>query len=596
MKKIRLNSLFVKLSLSVIVVEILLAMLLFFTNIRSSEHIYTEMFSSAQEKIFEQIEGEFYDFYMDQLEICKSVAGNESVAEYLTMDESDATMAQKITYRMQRQVEQMKISEYDNTTLFLLGTNGRNYIYSHADLLSMTADEILSLTVTKAAAENPGTMVCKYMERGFTDTTKREPIVVTCQTIPGEDGEIIGYVYLATKEADIRELYDYFISGISDIVLFNSESEVISSNNSKYLYAEDSVLAHLKEIVAECRENRVYQMERTENHQSIIYLVHQFANTDFVIVGMVNAQRTFYEKYNMVRNILLVAGISLLSIIVISGLVRRQTGPIYRLVGNMRQQDGQNLNGHVPVEGTEEIQELSRTYNKMLDDLQLYIDRVVKTEQAKRSIELRALQMQINPHFIYNTLASIKWLILQGNAAGASESIDAFIALLRNTISNSDEFITIRQERCNLENYVTIIRTRYGNRVQVEFYIQEECYEAKIPKMVLQPFVENAFFHAFPVEQRGTINIFINQSDRRLHIEIADDGVGMTRERLNGMLYGEDKREHFTGIGVHNVDERLKLIYGMEYGVQIDSEEHCGTTVTVEIPFEKLETEKNPEI
>ena len=113
--------------------------------------------------------------------------------------------------------------------------------------------------------------------------------------------------------------------------------------------------------------------------------------------------------------------------------------------------------------------------------------------------------MQINPHYIYNTLAGIKWLILQGDGGKAAATLDAFIALLRNTISNADEFITIRQEEQNLRNYVQISQVRYGNKIQVEFYIQDCCMEAKIPKLLLQPFIENAFFHAFPCGQRGGV-------------------------------------------------------------------------------------------
>ncbi len=174
---------------------------------------------------------------------------------------------------------------------------------------------------------------------------------------------------------------------------------------------------------------------------------------------------------------------------------------------------------------------------------------------------------------------------LNGNSRNSDETIDAFIALLRNTVSNADEFITVRQEEENLRSYVKINQTRYGGKVHVEFYIEEQCMEAEVPKLSLQPFIENAFFHAFPNERYGTINVLIQRLDKQLHIEIADDGIGMTKERLDSMLSNERKKEHFTGIGIKNIDERLKLIYGSSCRVQIDSQKDCGTTVCIEIPF-----------
>lgn len=543
------------------------------------------MFASSQEKIFGQIEERFYQFYMDLAEITKAVADDETVQAYLTDTGSDPVEAQRITYEMQQQVEKTKILEYDNMTLLFIGMNGRSYMYSYGDLISLPFAAIYEFPVTKEAGANPGQLICKYMEHGFTDTMKNEPVVAVCRAIQNKDGYVIGYVYLVLKETEIRGFYDYFISGTSDIVVFNQKKEVISTNNERYLSNGSDALRNLQDIAAEAKESHIYQTVREEDGECIMYLIQQFTNTDFVIAGTVNAERTFYEKYNLVRNIVLAVVIAAVNILFVFILVSRQTRPIYRLAKSMREQKQRDFGEYVKVEGTDEIRELSQTYNEMITDLHRYIDKVVETEQAKRTVELHALQMQINPHYIYNTLASIKWLIMQGCASDSAAAIDAFIALLRNTISNADEFITVRQEGENLRNYVKINQIRYGGRVNVEFYIQETCMDAKIPKMSLQPFIENAFFHAFPNGRRGNINVFVQQRGGRLSVEIADDGVGMTKQRLDSMRSKEQKQEHFTGIGVHNVDERLKLIYGMEYGVRIESERDCGTSVVVEIPF-----------
>lgn len=590
MKKLHFNSLFFKLAVTVMAGGIVLAICLFFTNIRSSENIFAELFSSSQAKIFSQIEENFYNFYMDVTEISKSVANSEKVETFLTEEYKDTVEEQRVTFEMKKQVQEMKISEYDNMTLLLVGVNARSYMYSYADQVSSPLAEILELTVTKEAAESRGRLICKYMDKGFTDTTKNSPVIVCCRTIEMNQ-DIIGYVYLVIKETEMQEFYDYFISGTSDIVVFNSKNEVISTNNSSYLNTGGESLLRLQNIVEESKQSRIYHTTKEVNGETITYLVQQFTNTDFVIAGTVNAERAFYETYNLVYNIAVAFFIVLCNIAIIFILVRHQTRPLYQLANTMRSQKNRDFNGYIEVDGTDEIKELCQTYNEMISDMRHYIEKVVETEQAKRNVELHALQMQINPHYIYNTLASIKWLIMQGDAEQSTETIDAFISLLRNTISNADEFIPIRQEIVNLKNYVKINQTRYGDKVKVEFYVPEECMDCKIPKLALQPFIENAFFHAFPGDRGGNINVFMRRMENNLLIEIADDGIGMAKERKESMFH-ENKSDHFTGIGVKNVNERLKLIYGMDYGISIESEENAGTTITVVIPFQELVNEK----
>ena len=195
--------------------------------------------------------------------------------------------------------------------------------------------------------------------------------------------------------------------------------------------------------------------------------------------------------------------------------------------------------------------------------------------------------MQINPHYIYNTLASIKWLVYQNDSEKTIQTIDAFIKLLRNTISNMDEFITIEQELKNLENYIFINHTRYGEAIKVEYYVSHNCYGCLIPKLILQPFIENAFFHAFPSGRTGTIQIFMKQKGRDLEIRIVDDGVGMNQVEAQQALYDATQKEHFSGIGIHNVQDRLKLLYGESYGIQIESVKEQGTTITVRLPVKR---------
>lgn len=268
------------------------------------------------------------------------------------------------------------------------------------------------------------------------------------------------------------------------------------------------------------------------------------------------------------------------------------TGP-FKLLGSYKLDYDKSENpnyGYDGWEGTEEIQELSKAYNTMLERINQYIEERMKIQEEKRNAEIHALQMQINPHYMYNTLASIKWLTWQGDVKKSTAVIDAFISLLRNTISNTDEFVTVEQEVANLKNYVLINQTRYGDAVGVEFYVVDKCKEYLVPKLILQPFVENAFFHAFPEGMEGEISVFIKEEKKYLRFDIEDNGVGMDAEQLYTLNNKKDKKsEHFTGIGINNVDDSIKLIYGMDYGINIVSEKDKGTTITILLPRKEKE-------
>ena len=266
----------------------------------------------------------------------------------------------------------------------------------------------------------------------------------------------------------------------------------------------------------------------------------------------------------------------------------RSGGPYHEKHGGRRAETYDD-NGFRQCALLSDARQLTSTYNTMIRDINQYIEQIVSIEKEKRTAEIHALQMQINPHYMYNTLASIKWLAWQQDTKKTTEVIDAFISLLRNTISNTDEFITVEQEIRNLENYVKINQVRYGDHVKVEYYIPAQCMELRLPKLILQPFVENAFFHGFPEGRTGCIQIFARLEERYLRFDdIEDNGVGMNAETLMLLKQKEKiKGEHFTGIGVNNVDDRIKMIYGMDYGINIVSKEESGTTVTIKIPIRK---------
>lgn len=565
-----LNSLFFRLALTVVIGSIILMLSLFVTNLQSFQKVFMAIFSDSQTKIFSQIEEVFYELYTDMAEIASEVEEAEAVREFLLSDSVNSVNEMSLIYNIQTQVDRMKISEYDDITLLIVGKSGKSYIYGNSECLNISTEEIMELPITKEADETKGNMVFTYMESGFTDVTKDEPVVIGCRTIQDKKiQQIVGYSYFIIKEENLRKKYDYFVSEAGDMYILNQNRDVISTNNKNHIDKRNVDFEALKGNYEESGQS---------------YLYKQFDNNTLVIVGVLNPYQAFLNNYDMLLNVAITFLITLVIVSVVFFLVRRLTRPLYKLVDAMKSRKEGVVDSYVESKGTQEIVELSQTYNELLQYLNLYINKVQETEKEKRVAELHALQMQINPHYIYNTLASIKWMILQKKDLEAAETLDAFIALLRNTISNVDEFISVEQEIENVKNYVLINHKRYGGRIQVEFFVTPDCTDCYVPKLILQPFIENAFFHGFPGERRGRIEVFASIMNEILTIEISDNGVGIETEKVNTLLKGAVKKEHFTGIGIKNVDERVKMIYGKEYGVHVESEKNCGTIVRIKIP------------
>lgn len=583
--KKRFNTLFFKIILTVILGVSVLMTALSILNLNNSRQVFVESFTEAQSKIFTQIDRNIYELYQDVAVITTGINRSRYIHDYLTKESWAPGEERTAIYNMKKYLQESAISEYSQFSLIIVGTNKKTHNYNTSSRLVTPVDVILNSDFVIQAQENPKELICQYGERGFTDVMSSEPVIFMAKAITSEGGrEVDGVVILTMKESDFRDYYNYFTSNTSDVVIFNQDGEVLSSNNEEFL-GEGRQVEAVRQIRQEMISDDRIIRKSSSRGDSKSYMLQQLQSTNYTIMGILNPDRTFENAYNFYRIIGVTVVITLVIAVVIFLLIKQQTDPLYKLVRSMRLVRDGNLKSFAKVEGTTETMELAETYNNMLVQLEHYIDEVIHAEAAKREAEINSLQMQINPHYMYNTLASIKWLIWQQDKEKSVQVIDAFIALLRNTISNKAEFITVNQEIENLKNYVLINQVRYGSQVNVEYYVSEDCGNLEVPKLILQPFVENAFFHAFPEGRQGIIQVFAREHDGFLRFNIVDDGVGMDYATLTSIKNTKQKGEHFTGIGINNVDERIELIYGNNYGINIESQEGRGTTITILLPY-----------
>lgn len=319
------------------------------------------------------------------------------------------------------------------------------------------------------------------------------------------------------------------------------------------------------------------------------------------VVSSVYMEDILSYKPNLIRFFLIMGILAIFISVVLSILISRSIlSPIKKLVNAMHQVEDGNLDVTIDIEQDNEIGDLAKAYNLMINRVNNLVRQNKIIEKNKRKNELKALQAQINPHFLYNTLDSIIWMAESKNYKAVVIMTSALAKLFRISISKGQEFITIEEEIEHVENYLRIQKIRYGDHLNYTISVQEDLKKCKIIKLIIQPIVENAIYHGIKnVPGGGCIDIKVAKCQDKILITVEDDGVGMSEEDINILFnkkYAIPKGKKLGGVGVRNVDNRIKLHYGEEYGLEIESELYEGTCVKAWLLLQKQGGEDDEEI
>ncbi len=320
--------------------------------------------------------------------------------------------------------------------------------------------------------------------------------------------------------------------------------------------------------------------------EEAIYTVHNLENCNWKAITVCYVDEMINEKVmNVVSNLLMFLCIMLIVIFLLGWAFSALfTNPVKELAKAMTEFENQAKDfEYKQVTGTMEIQTLSDSFGHMVVRIQNLMEKVREEEINLRKVELKALQAQINPHFWDNTLDAIAWLCEQGRNKDAAEMVTALAGLFRISISKGHELITIEKELEHAMKYLKIQSFRYKNQFVYTFDVDESCLGYLCNKITLQPIIENAIYHGVKqMVDEGEIYIRIYQEQDDIIFQVEDNGVGMTQEQCSNILHKESGDK--TGIGIKNVNDRIKIYFGEEYGLQITSEPDEGTCVTIRMP------------
>lgn len=296
-----------------------------------------------------------------------------------------------------------------------------------------------------------------------------------------------------------------------------------------------------------------------------------------------------YQKTTMenTRDMLLLFGLVMVVILLsLNQLLTRIISPIQNLKATVDVADAGNLHVRAQVESQDEIGQLAVSYNAMMDRIVNLKEQVVQEQEEKRKMELQALQAQINPHFLYNTLDAIIWMA-ETDDKGIVPMTEALANFFRISLNKGKEFIRVQGEMSHVENYLVIQSMRYEDKFTYEILVEEEVKNLLTIKLIIQPIVENCIYHGIK-PKRGKGHIFVHAfcQENYLLIKVKDDGVGMTEEKCSGILSSQAvvTNNSGSGVGIRNVNERIRLRFGNTYGLSFESRLGEGTTVTVKLP------------
>ena len=388
----------------------------------------------------------------------------------------------------------------------------------------------------------------------------------------------------------------------------DSVLDEVSLGNGGYIYLMDSmgeIIWHPKfELIASGRvkENNLIaatysdgSIEEEFNNTARTVVIKTVGYTGWKLVGVIKGTGISLNTIKTRLFIVFVIFLIIFIVVLINSYISfRVTDPIRELEKSVKKLEEGNLDADIYMGGSYEIQHLGKSVQDMKYRIKGLMQDIVTEHEEKRKSEFDSLQAQINPHFLYNTLDIIVWQIENEKQSEAVHTVTALARFFRLSLGKGKNIVTVKAEIDHVKNYLMIQHMRFKNKFDYEFEIAEDVLELSSLKLMLQPMVENAIYHGMEfMDGDGLIKIKAWREADELYLSVTDNGLGMTEDKVSLVLAGKSNSGNGrgSGIGVKNVNERIKLYFGEKYGLKIDSEPDVGTTVIIHLPAKKYEEE-----
>ena len=327
-----------------------------------------------------------------------------------------------------------------------------------------------------------------------------------------------------------------------------------------------------------------------------MYVCQKIKNWNYYVVSSISYYKLMESGFRTMVVVIAVLAIVLIAVsIIIRVLIKKMYQPLDKVVSKMDHVATGSLRTRINVENMgEDFTKLAIGFNSMMDEIEVLMEQVKLEQHQLEQIRFNALQSQIQPHFLYNTLECIHWQAIAEGNKEISTMVKALAKYYRICLSKGHDVITIREEVEHIRNYMIIQNMRYDNIIGSEIVVESQVEESLIPKLTLQPLVENSIYHGMKVKEgkTGTLYLTAYKNENEVIIKVSDTGTGMSQEQIDEMNEQLSRYENSFGYGVRNVNKRIELLFGEGYGLNYQKNDSGGVTVVIHLPYQ-TEIKKN---
>ncbi len=485
-----------------------------------------------------------------------------------------------------------EIYEFDTKIkgIYILGFNGNNI--SEQEGRYSLSENVESIETVQRILSRPGeVMYIPNSEIDYAGTPSYKDVIsVGKAIIRPSTREILGVIIVDVDRAAIVEM-------CRNIKMGDTGYFAVVTSHGKFIYPQNGEI-NLQELTYEnlqrIANNEEGAFVQEVNKELEFFVFNTLNKVGWKIVGRVKLKELMRGAYH-IRSITVAVVIFcvIFAAILYFFISDALTHPILDLKEKMAQAESGNLEVRAHSSNSDEIADLCHSFNVMIGKIKELLDRNIKEQEELKKSELKALQAQINPHFLYNTLDAIVWMTEANNKEQVVKITKTLSSFFRIVLSRGEEWISIEEEVEHIQSYLTIQKMRYRDILDYELVFDKNILGFRVLKLTLQPLVENAIYHGIKNKRKpGLIQVKGGILDgNTLLLEVLDNGGGMTAEKLRDVRKTLDRDmleiDGDNGYGLKNVNQRIKLYYGKEWGVSVDSDQGVGTRVSVVIPAKR---------
>ncbi|MFC7679376.1 sensor histidine kinase [Paenibacillus sp. GCM10028914] len=592
-RQVKIKSIQSRIAGTFVMLVLLTALLLIFISYRLSESAVRETAESYTTELINQVNANIQTYITGMKDISLTAMNNPDVRDYLTYGKSlPPEDLSALEYKISEYFHSILVSRKDITSVNIFGYNG-SFISDRRGVQLNPNSPPSEQFWYKQAQEASGQVVISSSHVQPVIKDEYQWVVSLSRELRGIDrSQGLGILLIDLNFKVINDMLNQLDLGSRGYVfVVDREGNIVYHPQQQLLYSNLKT-EEIDRVMKETTGGFVTE----EGGVSRIYTI-QDSGFGWKIVGVFYENELVDNKKQMKLSFA-VAGLFCIAVgVMISYLISRNlTRPIKRLQENMNEVEKGNFDIRVPVGHSKEISSLARSFNLMMMKIKELMHQIVVEQEVKRKSELNALQAQINPHFLYNTLDSIIWMAESKKHDEVILMTSALAKLFRASLSKGQELIPIATEIEHITSYLKIQEMRYQDKMGYTVQFDPSLKRYMTLKVLLQPLVENAIYHGIKNKQgRGMIRIYVSRVGDDIELRVIDDGIGMDEETIRTILYSTETQESKMGVGIANVHQRIQLYFGMNYGLSYKSVVNEGTTAIVTIPAIYFDEKKESE-